>query len=179
MEAAELRGREFLKFVGKNEVHLRRNLAKNVTYDKEILEEVFSYTILRVYESILSGRTRVKDFEQYFYIASRNNYLKISERLKKRKSRQTGLFAASSHLEEEDGPNLPGIEELHEVANEKFGEIATDIYFGYLTAKAQNGRTSYKLYARKLGIPTFHVVKACREIKKYLRQHYGVDQKEK
>ena len=75
INAAQKKGKEFLDFVVKNEKRLKKNLMKNITYDENIFDDVFHDTILKVYETIVTkgDECNIKDYEQYFFIASKFN----------------------------------------------------------------------------------------------------------
>ena len=70
----EEHGREFLKYVGDNIERLKHNLRKNITYDEDIFDDVIQDSIIKVYNAIMNG-TRIDDFEQYFFIASKFEYI--------------------------------------------------------------------------------------------------------
>lgn len=179
-ESAEERGRLFLKFIGENEQRLRRNLAKNVEYERDLFEDVFSYTVIRVYDSIRAGRAKVKDFEQYFYIASRHNYHKKRERERKRQNRLHSLVGINDRREEEapEAPQYPELTSLRSAVIKEFGPVKTKLFFDFMKAKVRYGMT-YSSYAIKHSIPTSRVSKVCISIKKYLRERYhGMDPEE-
>ena len=168
MKTAEERGREFLEFIAGNREKLRRNLAKNVTFDAEIFEDVFSDTIVRVYDSIVDKGQEIKDYEQYFFMASRNNYIKRSERRRRLVSRLKGIHVAADHPDEDSATPLPELEEVKRNISDLFGQRESEIFFGYM-AKKNEGRTNYKEYANELGIPTWHVTQICSKISRYLK----------
>lgn len=178
METAEERGRKFLQFVGENESRLRANLAKNVTFDRDLFEDVFSYTIIRVYDSILSKKVEVKDFEQYFFMASRNNYIKQQERRRKRSMRHTGINGLGDFPEEKEPPSAISLHQMREATEQRFGKRWSDIFFDYMALKSSR-RINYKEYAGSLGIPTYHLSRTCINIKRFLNQiYYGLDKQE-
>lgn len=71
----EEKAQEFLKFIAQNEKKLKKALMKNVTYNAEIVDEIFGETIIKVYKSILKNGTNIKDMEDYFFIALKWTYI--------------------------------------------------------------------------------------------------------
>ncbi len=83
-EEAVQHGRDFLDFVVKNDKQLRKNLYKNVTYDGDIFDDVFQTAIVKTYNVIVNKKKEIKDFEQYFFIACKFEYINCDNRKKKR-----------------------------------------------------------------------------------------------
>ena len=79
----EEHGQEFLQFVADNEARLKKNLRKNITYNEDIFDDVFQDSIIKVYNAIEKG-ARIKDFEQYFFIASKFCYINQDNKSKNR-----------------------------------------------------------------------------------------------
>lgn len=90
---AIVRGREFLRFVAGHERELRRALRKNVTYDPEIFDDVFSATIVKVHDAIASGRD-VRDYRQYFFVAAKWEYINRDNINRRDRNRAQPLEAA-------------------------------------------------------------------------------------
>lgn len=168
MKTAEERGREFLAFVGENVSRLKRNLLKNISYDPEYFEDVFSYTILRVYNSILKRGLDIKDYEQYFFQASRLNYIKIKGRSESQRNRQTALSDAYEVTGDDRMSSLPAIEDLQEELIPLFGASATDLFIRFIRAKIED-RTNYRDFAAREGLSESYVAGVCGKIRKYLR----------
>ena len=168
METAEERGREFLNFVGENESRLRWNLAKNVSYDPDLFEDVFSYTVLRVYESIIKRGLHIKDYEQYFFTASRLNYIKTDERTRRRRAMLTRIEESPDRPEAEYVRRVPSIPQLVKELESLFGEEDTGIFMRFMKLKSQ-GRISYEEFARREGLQATRVAKLCGRIKRYLK----------
>lgn len=90
---AIVRGREFLRFVVAHERELRRALRKNVTYDPEIFDDVFSDAIVKVHDAIASGRD-VGDYRQYFFVAAKFEYINRDNINRRDRNRAQPLEAA-------------------------------------------------------------------------------------
>lgn len=87
----EEHGREFLEYVAKNEAKLKKNLRKNITYNPELFDDVFQDTIIKVHNAIMKGQ-RIDDFEKYFFIASKFQYINEDNKDKKRKQNSDNEF---------------------------------------------------------------------------------------
>lgn len=87
------RGREFLRFVAAHQRELRRALRKNVTYDPEIFDDVFSAAIIKVHDAIASGR-EVRDYRQYFFITAKWEYINRDNINRRDRNRAQPLEAA-------------------------------------------------------------------------------------
>lgn len=99
---ATVRGSEFLRFVAAHERELRRALRKNVTYDPEIFDDVFSGTIVKVHAAIAAGR-EVRDFRQYFFIAAKFEYIH-RDNLRRRDRDRTAPLEAADAVADSCGP---------------------------------------------------------------------------
>lgn len=102
----------FFWWIQKRGAKMRRAIKKNVTYDPEIFEDVFSGTILKVAEKILAGK-EVADFEQYFFLSAKNNYIQEQNR-QRRQIEGRCMPAAAGDIPEERAPGVPNAEKLIE-----------------------------------------------------------------
>lgn len=168
MKTAEEKGREFLTYVGENATRLKWNLSKNVSYEPDLFEDVFSYTILRIYDSIVKRGLEIQDPEQYFFNASRLNYLKMQERSRRRSRRHIDINEAWDISEEKELHANSDLEKIKAELECIFGEESTRIYLGYMRAKTE-GRISYKTYSERMGIEESKLARVCMNIKRYLR----------
>ena len=50
MTEGELKGQQFLNYVGQNIKRLKKNLKKNITYDDGLFDDVFQESIIKIYE---------------------------------------------------------------------------------------------------------------------------------
>lgn len=164
----EERGREFLEYVGRSLHRLRHNLKKNISYDPDTLDDVFGYTVLRVYDAIVKRGVKVEDYEQYFYMSSRLNYIKTEERCRKRRARLTFVSSLPDVAEESPGLNACAVEELRKELESLFGKEITDLFFRFMEAKTTE-RISYRTFARREGLSPTFVARQIGNIKKYLR----------
>ena len=195
----EEHGQEFLQYVAKNEARLKKNLKKNITYNPDIFDDVFQETILRVHSAIMNG-TRIDDFEQYFFIASKFCY--INEQNKERKKQENSdrdiLWNISHGYEtnRNDVSNdakriLEGIavednewriqeernERINELMkylskklNEVFTPAETDIFLIYYRLKSEKAGVSYQKMAKITGRSFSEISQIIQKIKAYIKQ---------
>lgn len=170
---AEEKAREFLSYAGLHHDRLRHNLAKNVCYDPELFENAFQETIIRVYDAILRNDPDIKDYEKYFFMASRKWYITLSEREKKRNLRESGAITDIASTEG-DGKAFRMPATLAEVRKEiesTFGEAACSLFMDYMLTQIR-GRISYKKFEEESGIPSARVKDVVFNIRKHLRNRY-------
>lgn len=179
MEDGEIKGRKFLEFVAQNDKKLRNNLRKNITFNKELFEDVYQDSIIKVYNSIVKNNKEIEDFEQYFFISSKFNFILKQnaerERLKKLVNIDDLIHHDDEDIEFEEVNEVKTetvFEELIEMITKKFGEENTLIYFDYMSLKVQEGM-SYKKYAKLKQIP----VNKVRETISKIKSHFKTDTK--
>lgn len=195
----EEHGQEFLKFVAENESRLKNNLRKNITYDEDIFDDVFQETILRVHSAIMNG-TRIDDFEQYFFIASKFCY--INEQNKERKKQENSDrdilwnishgYETNQHDVSNDAKRIlenitiednewriqeernERINELMKYLSKKLNEVftpaETDIFLIYYRLKSEKAGVSYQKMARITEKSFSEVSQIIQKIKAYIKQ---------
>lgn len=195
----EEHGQEFLKFVAENEQRLKNNLRKNITYDEDIFDDVFQETILRVHSAIMNG-TRIDDFEQYFFIASKFCY--INEQNKERKKQENSDrdilwnishgYETNQHDVSNDAKRIlesitiednewriqeernERINELMKYLSKKLNEVftpaETDIFLIYYRLKSEKAGVSYQKMARITEKSFSEVSQIIQKIKAYIKQ---------
>jgi RNA polymerase sigma factor (sigma-70 family) len=192
----EEHGREFLEYVAKNEARLKKNLRKNITYNPDIFDDVYQDTILKVYNRIMKGEV-IKDFEQYFFIASKWTYINEDNKVKKRlKSDDNEFLYKISHGYEidcntaearryqeiliEDGESWEIKEEKNNKINELFKYLAerlnkvfppheTDIFLIYYRLKSEKAGISYKKLSKITEMPLKDITQIIMKIKKFVK----------
>lgn len=171
----EEKARDFLNYVAKNEKELKYILAKNVTYDKDIFDDVFNDTIIKVYNSILKNGTEVSDYKNYFYISLKWQYILQFNRNKSYTCKTVRDYFDNNDIieevEEKENKFNAVIETLDIIRNdiiEQYGEWYTTVFFEYYTCKATEG-CSYKKLATKLGTSIKQIQEVIKTIKEYIR----------
>lgn len=173
----EEKGREFLRFVAVHEARLRHNLKKNITYDGRIFDDVFSETVLRVHDSIVSRDLDIKDLEKYFYTASRYQYIIEDNRRREHDVIHVDIGEVAGHADERETVTLPTIEEVKRRLSELFGESDASLFVDYMGCKVM-GRASYREYSRLNAMSLGKVKEVVGRIKKHIRIH-GLCKKER
>lgn len=172
----EDKAKDFLNYVAKNEKELKFILAKNVTYDKDIFDDVFNDTIIKVYNSILKNGTDVSDYKNYFFTSLKWTYVLADNRNKKYKSSSVRDYFDNNDIiieeeteEERFEKIVDTIEIIKNEIKEKYGEWYTTVFFEYYTCKATEG-CSYQKLAAKLGITVKQIQMIIQEIKKFVAE---------
>lgn len=195
----EEHGREFLEYVAKNEKRLKKNLRKNITYNENIFDDAYQEAILKVHSAIMNG-TRIDDFEQYFFIASKFCY--INEQNKERKKQENSdrdILWNISHgyetnrndvsndakriiesitveddewrIQEERNDRINELMKyLSRKLNEVFSPAETDIFLIYYRLKSEKAGVSYKKMAKITGRSFSEISQIIQKIKAYIKQ---------
>ena len=175
----EEHAREFLEYVAKNEARLKKNLRKNITYNENIFDDVFQSTIIKVYDRIMKG-TVIKDFEQYFFIASKFEYINEDNKIKKRlkvEDREIDTdddsFAEDDNawkIKEERNENINDLFKfLSKRLNEVFSPAEADIFLIYYRLKSEKAGISYHKMVKITGRKFSEISQIIQKIKKFIR----------
>lgn len=191
----EEHGQEFLKYVAKNMNRLKHNLRKNITYNESIFDDVFQNSILKVHNAIMKG-LRIDDFEQYFFIASKFEYINADNKNKKRlKTDDRDILGDISHgviqdiffendnewkLKEEKNERINELFKfLTERLNEVFTPVEADIFLIYYRLKSEKAGISYKKLARITERSVGEITEIIRKIKKFIKNDEQIIEKKK
>lgn len=204
----EQHAREFLEYVAKNEKRLKKNLRKNITYNPEFFDDVFQDTILKVYDSIMRG-TVISDFEKYFFIASKFQYINVDNKHKKHMKQNDNeiLYRISHGMENnknnmsDDGKRLINetiendnewkekedknnrINDLFKFISKRLNEVFTpaeaDIYLIYYRLKSEKQGISYEKMARITGRSFSEISQIIQKIKAYIRKDEEINEYKK
>lgn len=177
----EEKARDFLNYVATNEKELKYILAKNVTYDKDIFDDVFNDTIIKVYNSILKNGTEVSDYKNYFFTSLKWTYVLADNRNKKYKNSSVRDYFDNNDIiieeeteEERFEKIVDTIEIIKNEIKEKYGEWYTTVFFEYYTCKATEG-CSYKKLAAKLGTTIKQIQMVIKEIKQFVAEDENIN----
>lgn len=172
----EEKAKDFLNYIAHNEKELKYILAKNITYDKDIFDDVFNDTIIKVYNSILKNGTEVNDYKNYFFTSLKWTYVLADNRNKKYKSNSVrDYFDNNDMIEEETDEEerftkiVDTIETIKDEIKAKYGEWYTTVFFEYYQSKSTEG-CSYQKLAAKLGITVKQIQMIIREIKQFVAE---------
>lgn len=179
----EEHGQEFLKFVADNEARLKKNLRKNITYNEDIFDDVFQDSIIKVYNAIEKG-ARIKDFEQYFFIASKFCYINQDNKSKNRlknedreifcdldQDERFAEFDRSWEIKEERNNRINELMKyLSSRLNEVFSPREADIFLIYYRLKSEKAGVSYKKLAKILETDVKEITNIIQRIKGFIKQ---------
>jgi RNA polymerase sigma factor (sigma-70 family) len=179
----EEHGQEFLEFVAKNEARLKKNLQKNVTYNPDIFDDAFQESIIKVYNAIENG-ARIKDFEQYFFIASKFCYINVDNKVKARQKtddrdayvsidedERFAEFDKSWEVKEEKNERINELMKyLSQRLNEVFSPKEADIFLIYYRLKSEKAGVSYKKLSKIMDCDVKEITNIIQRIKAYIKQ---------
>ena len=176
----EEHGQEFLQYVAKNEARLKKNLKKNITYNPDIFDDVFQDTIIKVYDRIMKGVT-IKDFEQYFFIASKFQYINEDNKVKKRlKVEDREIDTDDDRFAEDDNAwkikeeRNENINELFRFLSKRLNEVFTpaeaDIFLIYYRLKSEKAGISYKKMTKITGRSFSEISQIIQRCKRFIKE---------
>lgn len=194
----EEHGMDFLEYVAANEKQLKKNLRKNITYNEEIFDDVFQTTIIKVYNHIIKGN-RIDDFEKYFFIASKWEYIAQDNKRKKKLinedntilwdishgAEQTkgtlttdGQRLLESTLENDDEYTIreqryENINKFFKLLGQRLNEVyrpdEVDIFLIYYRLKAEKQGISYKKMSKITDKSVSEISSIIQKIKNYIK----------
>lgn len=174
MNDNELKAQNFLSYIAENEKELKRALAKNITYDKDIFDDVFNDTIIKVYNSITKNGTDVTDYKNYFFTSLKWTYVLADNRNKKYKNSivrdwldNNDIMEDNNAVEENFNNVVETLDLIKQRITEEFGENQANIFLNYYTMKTTEG-CSYKKLSAKLGISTIQISQIIKSIKRFI-----------
>ena len=176
----EEHAKEFLEYVAKNEARLKKNLRKNITYNENIFDDVFQSTIIKVYDRIMKG-TVIKDFEQYFFIASKFEYINEDNKVKKRlKVEDREIDTDDDRFAEEDNGwqekenKNERINELFKFLSKRLNEVFTpaeaDIFLIYYRLKSEKAGISYHKMTKITGRKFSEISQIIQRCKRFIKE---------
>lgn len=180
----EEHGQQFLEFVAKNEKRLKHNLMKNITYNEDIFDDVFQDSIIKVYNAIENG-ARIKDFEQYFFIASKFCYINADNKNKQKIKQmdrdlygdidQDERFGSEDNQwekrEEKSNKINELFKQLSDILNREFSPREADIFLIYYRLKSEKAGVSYKKMAKILDTDVKEISQIIQKVKKYVKNN--------
>lgn len=170
--------REFLDYIAANEERLKRNLRKNISYDSEIFDDVFQNTIIKIYNSIVKNDRWVENFEKYFFIASKFEYILTDNRRKKAKKihlevsdKQREILDESDEILESEEAVSKKYKRFVEYLHDEFSKEEADVYLAYYLRRVVNRRTSYQQIADEFNLTLKEVSQIIQKIKLHLQEN--------
>ena len=181
MNENERKAKEFLNYVANNIDLLKSNLRKNITYNEEIFEDSFNETIIKIYNSIIKNGTEVKDWKQYFFMASKWTYVLNDNKHKRKQELEVrGIFddneTIDMYVEERDENEryykvYNSLQTISDLITINFTPLHTEIYMEYMMGKATKKKTSYKSIAQDFNMTVKEITIILNEVKNYLNEN--------
>lgn len=160
---------EFLQYVAQNQSRLKQNLRKNVTYDPELFDDVFQTSIIKIYDSMVRQNLYVEDFEKYFFIGSKFEYINTDNKRRKLRNVTDDESAATWQIDESIEENSDEISRIYDETQDyliyEYGEKSANVFLSYYWNKINTGRTSYRAVAEEYQISVKEVSPIIRTIK--------------
>ena len=160
---------EFLQYVAANEKQLKQNLRKNVTYDPEIFDDVFQTSIIKIYDSMVRQNLYVEDFEKYFFIGSKFEYINTDNKRKKMRNVTEDESTAIWEIDDYEDDRSDEVSKIYSETQDyliyEYGERDANIFLSYYWNKINTGRTSYRAVAEEYNISIKEVSSIIRTIK--------------
>ena len=171
---------EFLIYISKNEKELKRAVRKNITFDRELFDDIFQSSIIKVYDSIVSRNVYVKDFKNYFFLSFKFNYINEQNKHRRYQERKLDLedykectahqfITDDLNADSDDETLTPDerIADLRKVLSDNFGATKANIFLDYRLSKFDGG-TTYEKLADEYSVTVDIVRNAVKSINQFL-----------
>lgn len=143
---------EFLIYVSENTDRLKRNLKKNITFQSDLFDDIFSESIIKCYDSIVKNDLIVDDFQNYFFISSKWNFINAQNKDRKYKACRVDIDDKRNYQEpafneddEDEITPVTRLAELKDIVTDYFGQKRSDLFFTYYSDKIENKIDIHKL----------------------------------
>lgn len=182
MNNREETARRFLNWIAdsRNEKEMKKALAKNITYNSDIFNDIYQDSIVKVYNSIMNGN-EVKDFKNYMYITLKFNYIQKDNQIKNRKKIEVSLtdnkqidVIDNSDLEFEefkDNSIKNAMNDLKDILLSNFSYQEISLFFKYLRLKEIRYNIGYKELSEMTGTTIKYVSNLIPRMKKWIREN--------
>lgn len=171
----EEKAKEFLKYIGENANKLKKALLKNVTYNKEIVDDILGETILKVYNTILKNGTEIESIEDYFFIALKFTYIYRDNQNKEYEDITIRGFNFSRLSNEEEinkqeryENHLEILDKIKGRLKDIFNENHIELFFKYYKIKV-SGRFSLKEFCEDYNLNEKETAIVFKNIKDFIK----------
>lgn len=182
MTEKEKQAKEFLEWISieKNAREMKKALAKNITYNQDIFDDIFQDSIVKVYNSIMNGN-EVKDFKSYMFITLKFNYINKDNQIKNRQKVEVRFepndnmdFIDESDLEEEefkDRLTTDSIKTLEQILLENFTEKDVYLFTQYFKLKVVKYNLGYKELSAMTGTNIRYIANLISRMRKWISEN--------
>ena len=184
MDLYEKHCNDFYQYIIRNEKQIKKEVSKNITYDKELFDEAYSDTIIKVANAILNNHKIIDDFRYYFFISFKQNYIQMQNKKRKIDKMKTYGYVGCEGLIIDDEDNEERYERvrilfswLAEYLEEYFPPNEVDIYIVYYFLKVGKNRVSYQKMAEIYDVDIRYITNVIRNIKKFVNNDLTINNK--
>lgn len=175
MSDGEIKGRKFLEYVAKNEKQLKKNLKKNITFENSLFDDIFQDTIIKVYNTIVKNNKEIDDYEQYFFISSKWNFILKQNYEREMVKKRVNIDKFIEHNDVVDEPYSEIetsclLNEIRDIIEDEFGFENTELYYQYMSLKS-NGGMSYTRFSEITGVPYSKISEIVCRIKGFVKNN--------
>lgn len=185
-ETNEEKAQNFLRYVASNKEELKNNLKKNITYNPEIFDDVFSETIIKIYNSILKNGTDIEDYKQYFFISSKWTYALRDNNFKKEQNQSVRNYFDNHDISNECDIESKEREELLKDTFSKFVKILKDNFqeedvklFLYYYKKKVKGKYTLKQLKQDSGLRQIEISMKLKMFKDFINSNEEIKELKK
>lgn len=165
---------EFYDYLSKNDDIIRYELRKNITYDDELFDDVYSSTVIKIHDAIENGKD-IEDIRMYFFIAFKFNYIQMQN--KSRKQKRSGSEVPVDGIDTTDSEysesGYEAMERLFKFIEERlmevFDEFEVSLFVIYFRLKCGKGRISYRKLSEITGLKQSVIVTIIQKLKCFVR----------
>lgn len=175
---------EVLKYISEHERDLKYAVKKNITYDRDIFDEVWQTSILKIYDSVIRNKKIVTDFKNFCFICFKQNYINAQNRHRKisaqridmdsfrecNKSNPEFAYEYEFYESEEEEPTPEEKLQLFICdIKENFGDLKSEIFMTYYRYKVSHKKISFKELSEIFNVTPDCIRTALREIELYVK----------
>lgn len=175
---------DFYQYIIRNEQQIKKDVRKNITFEPELFEEVYSDTIVKVANAILVNHKWIDDFRYYFFISFKQNY--IQSQNKKRKIEKMKIYGYEECIgmlddEEDKEERFKRVRKLFKwlavYLEDYFPPNEVDIYIVYYFLKVGKNRVSYRKMADIYDVDIKYITNVIQNIKAFIKNDLTIREK--
>ena len=175
---------DFYQYIIRNEQQIKKEVRKNITFEPELFEEVYSDTIVKVANAILVNHKWIDDFRYYFFISFKQNY--IQSQNKKRKIEKMKIYGYEECIgmlddEEDKEDRFKRVRKLFKwlagYLEDYFPPNEVDIYIVYYFLKVGKNRVSYRKMADIYDVDIKYITNVIQNIKAFIKNDLTIREK--
>lgn len=186
MTENEEKAQKFLEYVSLNIEFLKTNLKKNITNNPEIFDDVFSETIIKIYNSIIKNGTDIEDYKHYFFISSKWTYILRDNQYKKEQSLKVRDYFNNNDISNEIDLDKKERDILMKECYNKFKEILynnfdkedVDLYLKFYIKKS-NGKYTLKQLKEDSGLRQIEISMKLKSINDFIKDNEEIKELKK